>query len=276
MEINKRPSSMRNSQRLSAVLGGLMAIQSATGIVWPEAYRDAAWITAAWFGNDWFTLVVIVPVLGIGLVASRRGSLRGTLLWLGVLAYALYNYAFYLLGAALNAFFPFYAGCVVLSATTLIMALHPLDASAVASGAARGSGLRTLGAYLVFMGCGLGAVWSSMWVAHVVAGHALPVAEPVFRLVAALDMVLMVPALVVGGTLLWRGRAWGFVIAPIAAIQGALYLSVLSTNAVVLARRGLGALPGELVIWAPLALATTAAAVALLIRAGSDNSYQSP
>jgi hypothetical protein len=37
------------------------------------------------------------------------------LLWLGAVGYAFYNYAFYLFGAALNAFFPLYVAPLLLS-----------------------------------------------------------------------------------------------------------------------------------------------------------------
>jgi hypothetical protein len=100
---------MRVARRLSIVLLAVMLTQALMGLAFHAAYRDVEWIRAAWFGNDWVTLVVAAPLLLIGLVRTAVGSVRGLLLWLGLIAYALYNYAFYLFGAALNAFFPIYA-----------------------------------------------------------------------------------------------------------------------------------------------------------------------
>ena len=71
-------------------------------------------------------------------------------------------------------------------------------------------------------------------------------------------------ALAAGGVLLWKRRPWGFVVAPIATIQGALYLVVLSLNSAVAIGRGLAAPPGELPVWAPLAAFTSVAAMVLL------------
>lgn len=51
---------MKTPLILSAVLAGLMAGQSALGLLFPAAYRDSAWIRAAWYGNDWVTLAVAV------------------------------------------------------------------------------------------------------------------------------------------------------------------------------------------------------------------------
>lgn len=85
-----------------------------------------------------------------------------------------------------------------------------------------------------------------------------------FKVVAALDLSVMVPTLTVGGILLWRRQPWGYVIAAIGSIQGALYLLVLSVNSIVAIRRGLVAAPGELPIWGMLMVFTTAVAVAQL------------
>ena len=93
---------------LSAVLAALMVVQSVLGLVFQGQYRDVEWIRATWFGNDWVTLVMVVPLLVASLLLARRGSIRGLLLWLGMLGYGAYNYAYYLLGAALNAFFQLY------------------------------------------------------------------------------------------------------------------------------------------------------------------------
>src|SRR5688572_19998748 len=106
---------MRIGRRLSVVLLVVMSTQATMGLLFPAVYRDAEWIRATWFGNDLVTLTLAVPLLLMGLVGATRGSVRGLLLWLGMIGYALYNYAFYLFGAALNAFFPLYVAALVLA-----------------------------------------------------------------------------------------------------------------------------------------------------------------
>jgi hypothetical protein len=74
----------RGTYLASAIVAALMIASSALGLLFPGAYRDAAWIRAAWFGNDWVTLVVAaiaavqgalyLLVLAVGsLVAVARG-----------------------------------------------------------------------------------------------------------------------------------------------------------------------------------------------------------
>ena len=57
---------------------------------------------------------------------------------------------------------------------------------------------------------------------------------------------------------------WGYMIASIASIQGALYLLVLSVNAAIAIRRGFASAPGELPIWGTLTMFTTIIALVLL------------
>ena len=255
---------MRLGRRLSVVLLVVMAGQASMGLVFPAVYRDVEWIRAAWYGNDWVTLAIAVPLLMISLVGATGGSVRGLLLWLGLIGYAVYNYAFYLFGAALNAFFPVYVAALVLAVLVLIVVLSSTDTSGVAASLRPTAPVRLLGGSLIFIGTGLASVWLAMWGAYVFAGRPTPVEPEAFKLVAALDLSLMVPALIAGGVLICRREPWGLVISGIASIQGALYLLGLSVSSVVAIRRGLANAPGELPIWAPLAIFTTIVALVLI------------
>ena len=110
--------------------------------------------------------------------------------------------------------------------------------------------MRIIGSYFAWVGVGLASVWIAMWAAYVFAGRPTPVAPEAFKLVAALDISIMVTVLGLGGILLWQRKAWGYVVAAIAGIQGSLYLFVLSVNSIVAIRRGLAEAPGELPMWA--------------------------
>jgi hypothetical protein len=95
---------------LSVMLTILVFLQSILGLLLQGQYRDVEWIKTAWIGNDWVTLLLAVPLMRMSLIFISKGSLRGLLIWYGLLGYALYNYAYYLFGADLNAFFPIYVG----------------------------------------------------------------------------------------------------------------------------------------------------------------------
>jgi hypothetical protein len=253
-----------SARRLTTALLVVMSSQALMGLLFQTAYRDVDWIRATWFGNDWVTLVVAVPLLIHGLVRAASGSTRGLVLWLGLIGYAVYNYAFYLFGAALNAFFLLYVVTLVVAVVLLILALAHINATRVADSFHPSTPVRLIGGAQVFVGIALASVWIATWAAYVFAGRPTPVVPEAFRLVAALDLVLMVPALTSGGILLWRRMPWGFVMAAIASIQGTLYLFVLSINSVVAIQRGLAPPPGELPIWGPLTVFMTIVTLVLL------------
>ena len=220
-----------------------------TGLLWSGAYRDSPRIQAAWLGNDLVTLVVALPLLLVGLVFAKRGETSGRLLVAGVLSYVVYNSAFYLLGATLNIFFPLYAVIFVIGILAFVSMHRTLDSRSVARAFPPDTPARLLGAELFLIGAALCGTWLAMWAAHVFKGVPTPVQPDKFRLVAALDLTCVVPALTIGGGLLWRRKALGYVIAPIGSLFAALYLLVLSAGSAVVIGEGLAQAPGELPIW---------------------------
>ncbi len=253
------------TQRLTAMVAVVMTVQAILGLTLPGQYRDVEWIRATWYGNDWVTLIVAVPLLLVGRAWARGGSARGLLLWLGATAYAAYNYAFYLFGAALNAFFPLYVVSFVLAGVTLMIALPRVDADDVVSRFQPPMPAWVLGSYLVVVALGLAAIWIGTWASYVFFGRPTPVEPDVFRLVAALDLSAMVPLLACGGVMLWRRLAWGPVVSAIGGVHASLYLLVLSVNAILAIERGLVPSPGEFPLWGTLFAVTTIVSGLLLL-----------
>ena len=266
--ISEASGIMKAAYELTAIVIVLMLAQSVLGLAFRDQYRDAAWIALTWLGNDWVTLVVALPLLAGGLAATTRGSSRGLLLWLGALGYALYNYAYYLFGAALNAFFPLYLAAVIAAALALIVSLSTIPARSIARRFPSHAPVRLIGGYFLFVSLSLSVVWIGMWFAHVFAGMPTPIEPEAFKVVAALDITLMVPALALGGGLLWKHRPWGYVVAAIAGVQASLYLLVLSINSINFVVRGLANPPGEIPLWGSLAAVTFAATLLLFAHVG--------
>lgn len=258
-------AALRASYRLSVALALLMAAQSVLGLALPGQYRDLGYVRETWFGNDLVTLTVFLPVLVRGLVLTGRGSGVGRLLWMGSLGYAVYNEAFYLFGAALNPFFPLYVLAFLVSSLALGLALWGTDADEL--GAWPGATTRIVGGYFLFVAAGLAVVWIGTWAAHVFAGRPTPVPPEAFRLIAAMDLTLMFPALATSGVLLWRRSPWGLVIGAVAGVQASLYLLVLAVNAALFVALAITKSPGEVPLWGALCAVTTAATVLLLVQA---------
>ncbi len=219
--------------RLATVTGILMVIQSTTGILFFDLYRDGSFALQAWRINDPVTLAVAVPVLAVSLILSRRGSLRGFLLVLGVMQYAFYNYAFYLFGAVVNIHFLLYVSLAVLSAIAFVAGLVALDVRSVRESVSPGAPLRLVAAYMFVWAAVLGVAWVAQALAVGLSGTAPEIGEEPFRLIAALDLLFVVTPVAFGAVWLWKRFGWGLVIAIVMNVKGAIYALILLTAGIV-------------------------------------------
>ena len=120
----RRPANvLRVAQNLSIAVAALMAIASVLGLFASGTYHDNDWARSGFRGNDLVSLALAVPLVLGSLVLARRGSVKAHVVWLGTLAYTLYNYLFYLFGAAFNDLFLVYVGLVALSVWALVLGL---------------------------------------------------------------------------------------------------------------------------------------------------------
>lgn len=254
--------------RLAMATAVLMAAASAAGLVRPDLYRDNLLVTSGWYGNDLVTLTAACPLLLAASALGRRGSLRALLVALGMLDYALYNYAFYLFGAAFNALFLVYVAVMVLAALGLIFGLTALDIRALDAAASRRRS-RPVAAWMLVVASALGGFWVATSMAYVFTGEVPPVVAAVghpTNVIAALDLSLVVPLMLIGGVWLWQRQAWGYVLAVIANVKGAAYMLALSAATMAAIRAGASDEATQLALWAPIGAGSLAASIALLRR----------
>jgi hypothetical protein len=258
---------------LSAIIASLMIVASAGGLFIDDLYRDNAFATSAWRGTDLATLLVAVPTLIAALILARRGSVRGQLIWLGVLDYALYNYAYYLFGAAFNRFFLIYVALFTLSILALIFGLAYIDVGSVRARFRARTLVRWIAGYMLFVAVGLGGLWIAQSLSFVVTGQVpqfiTEVGHPT-SVVFALDLSLVVPFLILGGIWLWKRQPWGYVLAGILSVKGSVYMLALATVSLSAARAGFPEAADQLPIWSLLGLGFFVSAVLLLGNVGSE------
>lgn len=255
-------------RRVPVALGwataALMALASAVGLLFPGVYHDPDWVMAAWFGNDLVTLVVAVPILVTGLVSARRGSRLGELLVYSSFAYGVYGYAYYLFGASMNLLLPVYVTLVVASLVGLAVGLGALDAPSLAARFSPRTPKRFAAGYMLFVGVGLGMAWLAQWAAYVFGDIEPSVGLDAFGTIAALDLSLIVPFMVLGGIMLWRGRPWGYVLGAIYTVKGASYTLALTLGSAAGAVRGVADTLAQIPIWGAMSVLGAVAAFTLL------------
>jgi hypothetical protein len=246
----------RTPYTLSIIIAILATIASAGGLLLNGLYRDNAFVTTTWFGNDAVTLFLAVPILAGSLFFSARDSHKAQLVWMGALDYMLYNYAFYLFGASFNAFFLIYTALLGLSIFALILGLMNLDVNRIHQQFRERTPVKWIGGYFLFVAFGLSAIYLMQSIGFIFTGQ-LPSIVTISRhptsIVFALDLTLLVPWFVVGAVWLMKRQPWGFVIAGILSVKGPLYTLVLAINTVLVMNAGLGG-AAELPLWITLTL----------------------
>jgi hypothetical protein len=206
---------------LSALTAGLLAVTSVGGLVWgPQGlYRADPTTLPAFLGQDALTLLVGLPLLIGAVWSTRRGSLRGLLVWLGALFYIAYSYAYYLLSPEFNPLFPAYLTIVSASLYCLVYLLLSVDTAMVKARFAPGTPTRLTGGFMMVMALLLSIKWVASMISALSGDELL--ASHKNLVVWVLDLVVALPALFWGGLWLWRRDALGFVVAGMLLLKAA-------------------------------------------------------
>ncbi|WP_346115236.1 hypothetical protein [Nonomuraea maheshkhaliensis] len=208
----------------------LTVVAASAGLVTDGLYPGPTVLVARFRGNDLATLVAGVPLLTVSLIAAVRGSVRGGLVWPGMLAYSIYNYAYYVYDPAFNDLFPLHVAIVVVSATSLGLALTDLDVAVRARWA-----MRWAGGLLLLLAAATTGMYGVSLVRLAAGGEppsdVLPLPQAQVHLGMALDLTMIVPTLVLAGVLLWRRSAWGHALGVATCVYvGAYQLNYLAAR----------------------------------------------
>ena len=152
-------------------------------------------------GGDLTTIAVAAPILLASVLLARRGSRAAQAVWLGALAYSLYNYAYYVFGAAFNDIFVIHIALFSLSIAALVLAVLNIDVGAIAARFRDVKGARAIGGFLAVVGIVLGGLWLFLAIRFAVTGELMAdLPADGIHLVFAIDTSLLVPALVIAGS----------------------------------------------------------------------------
>jgi hypothetical protein len=269
----RRANMIAIARTLSWIVAGVVFAAALASELVRDLYLDETpWAREAFRGGDLVTLLIAVPLLVASLVLVGRGSVRAIPVWIGVLLYTLYMYAYAVFGATFNDAFLLHIAAFSLSMFALACALPAIDIDAVARTFAGHRWAKAVGILMVVVGAGQGALWVFVVVRNAINGaliENIPVSGQ--HLVFALDLSLLVPMLIVSGVLLARRRPSGFLLGTAMAVMGAITQLNLNVAAIFQANAdvvGAKALPAEGVF---LTLTFVAAAFAMVLggRSGS-------
>jgi len=192
---------------LSVVIAITMVVASIFGIVHRSVIYPTEKLAIGFVSTDLLNLFVGLPVLLVSMWLTRRGNLAGFLCWPGALLYVLYIYISYLALPAGVLLIP-YIVLIALSVCSIVGILASTNGDAVRQRLSGVVPARTTGWILASIAI-LVIVYQTVRIATVLINHTPPDNLELVQWID--DLVVGSPALFVGGYLLIRKKALGYV-----------------------------------------------------------------
>jgi hypothetical protein len=159
-----------------------------------------------------------------------------------------------------------------LASFALIAGLSETDAGSIATRFDANTPVKRITGCMFFVGSGLGGLWIVESLRFAVTGRIPEVMVAtghangdVTNLVAALDLSLLSPGLVLGAIWLWRRRPWGYVFGVMLNVSGALYTLVLTAASLAAASAGVPGAAALVPLWVFLSVGCATVAALLLV-----------
>jgi hypothetical protein len=192
--------------KLSLAVAILMVVASLAGLLFPQVLYQTENLSGAFIPNDVVNFLIGLPILLGSMALTRLRKLVGLLFWPGALLYSLYNYIAYAVAMPMTVQFVGYLALVILCTYTIFLLVTSMDALAIQERLA-GEVLERFGGGVLV---GLGVLFFIMRagiIVQAITGQGQNEAEAA---VAIADLFIM-PALVIGGLLLWQRKPLGYV-----------------------------------------------------------------
>lgn len=196
--------------RLAAIATALAAFAAGAGLLITGLYRDAPYWVQQARGTDLATLLVAVPVLGLGLWAARRGSAAGQLAVFAGLLYVVYNYGIFVFSVEMNPLTAVHIAIVGLALWSLVLMTRSSSLADAGTAVALGLNRRASGVLLI----AVAALFSLLWIGQIAAATMTGTLAPDLvraglstNPVYALDLAFFLPLCAVAGIGLLRRTA---------------------------------------------------------------------
>jgi hypothetical protein len=178
-------------------------------------------ILAQGLGQDLFSLLVSLPGLVISAIYAGRGSLRGRMVWLGILGYLIYTYAFLAFNVYFNILFLVYVALLGCSLYAFLGGICSVDFEKLTLGDPKGRTARVVGIFLsmvmvLFYGNWLSEIVPALWLGDA-PRSVRELGVPTYA-IHILDMAILLPGVGISAWGLWRRKTWGILSAGILLI----------------------------------------------------------
>jgi hypothetical protein len=246
----------------SALIAVLAVVASGAGLFMNGLYNNDTKSGAAQEqGNDLVTLVLCVPLFVVSTYYAAKGSLRGRLVWTGMVFYFLYVYAMMAFLSAYNQLFLAYVAAFSLSLYTFAYSMLTLDVEAVKQSFA-GAPTRAAAGFMFLIVVAVSAMWLGMIMPSLISGERPAALETYTTLVVqALDLGVIVPMSLITGVLLLQKKAWGYALASLIFVKGITLGTAVLSMALFMSLNGVEVVLPQVIMFVVLVLGALALAI---------------
>lgn len=227
---------------LSVLLSITLTVVSVAGGFFPGTYeREVPSMAAQGAGQDLVDLFLVVPLLLISLYYTNKNSKVAAFLLGGTLAYIMYSFVIYSMGIHFNQFFLLYTATFGLSLYAFILYLNDMFKENIA-GWFENPPRKAIGIYLIFVAVVFYALWLKSVIPAII-NDTIPEDVSNYDLlvnpVHVLDMAFALPALIIGGILIMKGKDKGYLIAALSLVFMMILTIALAGMVIMLVIRGI-------------------------------------
>jgi len=178
-------------------------------------YRhDSTFVAALFKGTDAITLFVGIPLLLVGYLSYRRGSLRGSIFLIGMLLYFLYIGVTYTFSVVFNSLFLVYMALFSASLFATIIMLTTFDTQYLAGKVTTNMPHRGIAIFMFVAGLGTLFLWLSDLIGPIMTGQAPVNLGPYTTMFThGFDSAVITPATVITGIHLLKRKPLGYLLA---------------------------------------------------------------
>ena len=207
---------------LSVVAVVLAVTGSVIGLTVESIYADLmpAFLPQA-LAQDIANLAIVAPLWLILATLALRGSLQAYLLWLGVLAFTVYNYVIYTFSIPFGPLFLLWVAVFGLSLYALIGGITSVDHDVIKWSFTSQRATVFVAWFLIITAILFGLLWLSEDVPALLSGNTpqsvIDMALPT-NPVHILDYAIFLPAVIATGIMLLKGKSHAYTLAPSAIV----------------------------------------------------------
>jgi len=220
-------------------------------------------------GQDYVTLFLGIPLLGLAFLMARRGGLRSRLFLSGVLGYFLVTYLFYLAMGTYNVLYLVYVFLLGSSFFAFSLSLMGFEIKRLPEAFGPRTPIKLAGGFLIFNTLAIALMWLGVVVPPLLDGSIYPVELQHYTtlIVQGFDLGLLLPLSFVSGLLLLKKRPLGYLLVPVYLVFLCLLMTALSAKIVAMGLAGVSIIPAIFVI--PTVLLINLICTVLMLKAAA-------